>query len=257
MLQLPGYELDHLSVAQFYEKYYKPDPYPVVRTDGKPITSPSVPKNVYTPNWLGKPSDEVLLSEAKLCLTDFGTAFDPLQETRLVSFTHLQNQPPEARFDSTKPLTFSSDIWSLGLMIWEVMGAGPFVSGFLFDQDEVTADLIDALGPLPPEWWEKWDTKTNEFTEEGQPKEGREVWSLEKRFDVTIQEPRIGEGTTQMDSDESRAFIEMIKGMLRFRPGERMTSEQVLRPEWMRKWALPGAEEAWKRKLLGELSLES
>lgn len=252
MLQLPGSELDHLSIAQVYEKYYKPDPYPVVRTDGQPVTSPSVPKNVYTPNWLGKPSDEVILSEAKLSLTDFGTAFDPSQETRLISFTHLQNQPPEARFEPTKPLAFSSDVWSLGLAVWEIMGAGPFMSSFLFDQDEVTADQMDGLGPLPQEWWEKWEARTKDFTEDGRPKGGREVWSFKKRFDMTIQEPRIGEGTAQMDEHEGCAFIEVIKGMLRFRPEERMTSEQVLRSDWMRKWALPAAEEAWGRRLQSE-----
>ncbi|SCN86909.1 related to dis1-suppressing protein kinase dsk1 [Fusarium fujikuroi] len=144
------------------------DPYPVTRIDGQPITSPSVPKNVYTPNWLGKPSDEVLLPEARLLLSDFGTAFNPSQETRLLSYTHLQNRPPEAVLDSTKPLTFSSDIWSLGLMVWECMGSGPFMSGFLFDENEVIADQVDALGSLPHEWWEKWETRTTVFTEEGQ-----------------------------------------------------------------------------------------
>ncbi|KAF4338467.1 kinase domain protein [Fusarium beomiforme] len=77
LFQLPGSELDHLSIEQLYQKYYKSDPYPVVRTDGQPVTSPSVPKNVYTPNWLGKPSGEVPLSKAKLWLADFGTAFHP------------------------------------------------------------------------------------------------------------------------------------------------------------------------------------
>ncbi|KAF5635659.1 kinase domain protein [Fusarium tjaetaba] len=247
LLQLPGSELDHLSIQQVYEKYYEPDPYPVTRTDGQPVTSPSVPKNVYTPNWLGKPSDEVLLPEARLWLADFGTAFNPSQETRLLSYTHLQNRPPEAVFDSTKPLTFSSDIWSLGLMVWECMGSGPFMGGFLFDEDEVIADRVDALGPLPHEWWEKWETRTNVLTEDGQRKGGIETWPLQKRFDLDIQRETKAE---KLDDQESRAFLDMVKGMLRFRPEERMTADQVLRSEWMSKWALPLAEKAWERKLL-------
>ncbi|KAM5511178.1 protein kinase domain protein [Fusarium oxysporum f. sp. phaseoli] len=212
-----------------------------------PVFSPSVPKNVYTPNWLGKPSDEVLLPEAKLWLADFGTAFNPSQETRLLSYTHLQNRPPEAVFDSTKPLTFSSDIWSLGLMVWEGTGSGPFMSGFLFGENEVIADQVDALGPLPHEWWEKWETRTNVSTEGGQPKGGRKVWPLQKRFDLILQR---GKKTAKLDDEESRAFLDMIKGMLRFRPEECMTADQVLRSEWMSKWALPLAEKAWERKLL-------
>ncbi|KAF5612836.1 kinase domain protein [Fusarium subglutinans] len=250
LLQLPGSELDHLSIQQVYEKYYKPDPCPVTRTDGQPVTSPSVPKNVYTPNWLGKPSDEVLLPEAKLWLADFGTAFNPSQETRLMSYTHLQNRPPEAKFDPKKPLTFSSDIWSLGLMVWEVMGDGPFMSGFLFNWDEVTTDQVDALGPLPQEWWEKWEAKSDGFEEDGQPKGQREFWSLERRFKLHFPDPRMEEGSEKMDNDESHAFLDMIKGMLRFRPEERMTTDQVLRSKWMSKRALPLAEKAWGRKLL-------
>ncbi|KAI8408139.1 hypothetical protein FOFC_11073 [Fusarium oxysporum] len=188
-----------------------------------PVFSPSVPKNVYTPNWLGKPSDEVLLPEAKLI------------------------GPPEAVFDSTKPLTFSSDIWSLGLMVWEGTGSGPFMSGFLFGENEVIADQVDALGPLPHEWWEKWETRTNVSTEGGQPKGGRKVWPLQKRFDLILQR---GKKTAKLDDEESRAFLDMIKGMLRFRPEECMTADQVLRSEWMSKWALPLAEKAWERKLL-------
>ncbi|KAF5576745.1 kinase domain-containing protein [Fusarium pseudoanthophilum] len=247
LLQLPGSELDHLSIQQVYEKYYKPDPYSVTRADGQPVTSPSVPENVYTPNWLGKPSDEVLLPEARLWLADFGTAFNPSQETRLLSYTHLQNRPPEAVFDSTKPLTFSSDIWSLGLMVWECMGSGPFMGGFLFDEDEVIADQVDALGPLPHEWWEKWETRTNVLTEDGKRKGGIETWPLQKRFDLDIQRETKAE---KLDDQESRAFLDMVKGMLRFRPEERLTADQVLRSEWMRVWALPVAEEAWERKLL-------
>ncbi|KAG5791194.1 hypothetical protein H9Q69_009742 [Fusarium xylarioides] len=219
----------------------------VTRTDGQPVTSSSVPKNVYTPNWLGKPSDEVLLPEARLWLADFGTAFNPSQETRLLSYTHLQNRPPGAVFDSTKPLSFSSDIWSLGLMVWECMGSGPFMSGFLWDEDEVIADQVDALGPLPHEWWEKWETRTSLFTEDGQRKGGVETWPLQKRFDLTIRREK---KTEKLDVEESRAFLDMIKGMLRFRPEERMTADQVLRSEWMSKWALPLAEKAWERKLL-------
>lgn len=135
-------------------------------------------------------------------------------------------------------------------MVWEVMGDGPFMSSFLFNWDEVIADQVDALGPLPQEWWEKWEAKLNEFEENGQPKGQREYWSLERRFHMNIQDPRMEEGTEQMDNDESHAFLDMIKGMLRFRPEERLTADQVLRSEWMSKWALPLVEKAWERKLL-------
>lgn len=45
--------------------------------------------------------------------------------------------------------------------------------------------------------------------------------------------------------DEREALFEMIKAMLRFRPGERMSAQKVLETEWMRKWAIPSAEKAF------------
>lgn len=67
------------------------------------------------------------------------------------------------------------------------MGSGPFMSGFLWNKDEVTADQIEALEPLPREWWQKWDARNKEFTEDGQLKERKEIKSLERRFDISIQ----------------------------------------------------------------------
>jgi len=39
--------------------------------------------------------------------------------------------------------------------------------------------------------------------------------------------------------EETRAILELMRGMLRFKPEERMTIQEVLRSEWMTKWALP------------------
>jgi hypothetical protein len=54
-----------------------------------------------------------------------------------------------------------------------------------------------------------------------------------------------------MGKEERDALFEMVKGMLVFRPGDRLTASQVLRTDWMRKWAIPEAEKTWGRKLLG------
>lgn len=53
-----------------------------------------------------------------------------------------------------------------------------------------------------------------------------------------------------MDKEERDALVEMVRGMLVFRPGDRLSASQVLRTEWMRKWAIPEAEKTWGQKLL-------
>ena len=173
-------------------------------------------------------------------------AFCPAQESRFESYTPLEIRPPEARFEPTKPPSFASDIWSLGCVIWAIVGQRSFLDSFLFSQDDVTSDQIDALGPLPLAWWEKWETRSKRFNDNGQPKEGRSVWSWEQRFEDGIQEPRREEGMETICEQEKEAFFEMIRWMLAFQPEDRPSIRQVLDMTWMENWAIPECEESWK-----------
>ncbi|KAF6794256.1 protein kinase domain-containing protein [Colletotrichum musicola] len=232
LLQLPS--LDHLSAGQLCQEFNPPEPEPVVRVDGQPL-SPGVPPLVYPPIWLGKPGHEVTLPEAKLVLADFGTAFCPARESRFESYT---------------PLSHASEIWSLGCVIWGMLGVRPFLDSWLFGPDDATADQVDALGPMPGEWWEAWDWRSKQFRENGKPKEGREVWSFEQRFHDAIQEPRRRSGLEAMSDPERDALCEMIRGMLVFRPDGRLSAEEVLRSDWIRTYAIPEAEKTLGRRLL-------
>ncbi|KAL9949388.1 hypothetical protein ACHAQF_005336 [Verticillium nonalfalfae] len=245
LLQLPGEEIDKLTVKELYEKYGDPEAEPVVRADKQPITSLSVPAYVYTPAWFGKYAEEFSLSEAKLMLADFGTAFSPAHETRLQSFTPRKTRPPEPRFDPTTPLSYASDIWSLGCIIWEILGVRPFLDIFLPELDDVMANQIDALGPLPDEWWDAWDGKWKRFIANGQPTEGRQPWTFDQRFEDAIQGPRRRRKGDIMDERESKAFCELIRDILKFRPGERPTAEDILRSQWMTEWAMRDADKTW------------
>ena len=85
LLQLPN--IDHLSTQQLYDEFGSPDLEPVVRADKQPLASSSIPPYVYSPIWLGKPGNEMLLPEVKLFLADFGTAFCASQESVCVLHT--------------------------------------------------------------------------------------------------------------------------------------------------------------------------
>ena len=240
--------IDDLTDQELYERYGLPEPEAVVREDGEPLSSPSVPSNVYACIWMGKPSNELSLDESKLILSDFGTAFSPDEESRFISYTPLEICPPEARFEPAKSLTFPSDIWSLGCMVWAILGVKPLLGSWLFGPDNATAAQVDILGPMPDDWWEKWESpkKTGLFHGNGKPKPGRSVWTLELRFENSIQEPRREMGMEMIGEDERKAIFEMVKGMLKFSPSQRLTAQQVLETEWMRKWAIPEAERSWR-----------
>ena len=68
---------------------------PVVRFDGQELPA-GIPTHGTVPVWLGKPSDEARLPEAKILLIDFGEAFEPSREEKYVSHTPLWIRPPEA-----------------------------------------------------------------------------------------------------------------------------------------------------------------
>jgi serine/threonine-protein kinase SRPK3 len=98
LLQMPSLELDTLSDEKLYEEYGPPEPEPVIRSDGKPLT-PGVPEHAFSPVWMGKKSEEFTIKEVKIALSDFGVAYRPSQETRHESYTPLSMRPPEAYFD--------------------------------------------------------------------------------------------------------------------------------------------------------------
>jgi serine/threonine-protein kinase SRPK3 len=197
---------------------------------------------------MGKPNHEILLRDSKLLLADFGTAFCPDEESRFGSYTPLQIRPPEARFKPTNPLGLASDIWSLGCMIWAVLGVKPFLGSWLFEPDSAVASQIEALGPHPDDWWQSREAKTkaSSFDGNGKPTLGREVWTFEQRFEDGIQQPRREDGMEVIAQDEREAIFEMIKGMLMFSPRDRLSAQQVLEMRWMRQWAIPEAEKSWQ-----------
>ncbi|GJC92837.1 protein kinase domain protein [Colletotrichum higginsianum] len=245
LLQLPS-RLDRLSEEQLYGEFGSPDPEPVRMADGKPL-APGVPSHVFSPVWLGEASEKLSVLEAKVLVADFGVAFCPGQESRFESYTPLEIRPPEARFEPSKPLSFASDIWSLACTIWAILGQRPFLDTFLISQDDATSDQVDALGPLPPEWWEKWGTRSRRFAGNGKPKEGRLAWSWDQRFEDSIQEPRRDEGMETLDERERDALFDMVRWMLAFRPEDRPSARQVLETAWMKNWAIPARDKTWER----------
>jgi serine/threonine-protein kinase SRPK3 len=232
-------EIDQLSDEQLYEKYGPPTTEPVVRFDGQKLP-PGVPTHGTVPVWLGKPSDEVRLPEAKILLIDFGEAFEPAREEKYVSHTPLCTRPPEAHFEPSKPLSFPSDMWSLACAIWSILGQRPLFDPWLVNIDDVTRWQVDAFGILPPEWWLLWEDRGKWFDDNGVPLENREgVFSLEDRLRFSTQEPRQKEGMGLFEQDEEKALLARLRSMLRYEPGDRSTAGEVLGSEWMSKWAMP------------------
>ncbi|KAK2800030.1 hypothetical protein FQN50_008269 [Emmonsiellopsis sp. PD_5] len=233
-----------LSINQLYEKYGKPATMDVRRKDGEPLP-PNIPPKAVLPLSLGKKAQEFTLADVRVLLSDFGEAFAPATDIRpgKASNIPLAFQPPEVRFEPDAPLTFSSDIWSLATAIWEIIGMKAIFSTDWVTEDEMTAQHIDELGPMPLSWWDRWEKRGEFFDENVCPIEGREVWPpLDQAFEDFVQVSRRKRGMGEFGKEETVALLQLMQHMLAYLPEDRPTVEEVLKSEWMVKWVMPDFE---------------
>ncbi|GJP96256.1 kinase-like protein [Aspergillus niger] len=192
-MELPS-NFHTLSVKELYEKYGEPETVLITRCDGKPLP-PNVPAKAVKPLFLGKYAETLTLADVRPLLSDFGEAFPPASEIRLGKDCHTPPafRAPEARFDPQGPLTYSSDVWSLATAIWEIVGMKPIFSTDIMPEDETVAQHMDVLGPMPQEWWQRWEGRSKFFTEDGRPTEAylENRWPpFEESFEIDIQKWR-------------------------------------------------------------------
>ena len=234
-----------MSLEELYKEFGFPELKPVARFDLKPLPE-GVPTYAIPPVWLGEDSNCIPLSDAEILLTDFGLSFQPSTTPRFHRRCYEGTLlPPEAYFLPREPLSFPLDIWALACAIWELIAIRPLFGAFMCDPtaDHMIKQHVNLLGKLPPEWWQRWDARSKFFNEEGvridRIVEDALMGSFEQRFDDNVQEWRRVQGMEEVTEEEKAALIDMLKAMLAFKPGDRMTVKQILEPKSMKEWALP------------------
>ncbi|KAK8046108.1 Srpk [Apiospora saccharicola] len=236
--------LDGVSVEQLYEAYGDPRTKhePIVRVGTKtPPTDPGVPSYLSRSTELAKPSHEFTLGEANLLLTDFGSAFRPSDKPRSKALLDHQHHPPESIFEPQSPLPFAGEIWTLGCVIFELVGhhlrSNP---SWWVPDEEFIAQLVELQGIMPPEWWARWKERSDWFDDADRPlRNPASITSWDRWFEEFVQSPRRENGWGTMGADERKALLGLLKWMLAWKPGDRPDVMQVLEADWMTKWALP------------------
>lgn len=247
LFQLPQ-RIASLTPDQFHQQHNQPEIIPVTRLDGLPLDE-TAPPHAVLPVWLGQPSEDVTPSDAKVLLGDFGESYMPSQEVRRHCNTPIRYRAPEAQFpDGTPPLSFSSDIWSLGCLLWGVVGQNPLFDPWVLSEDEVLNDQTDLLGDIPTEWSMSLRQSHDYGYEETTPKSAirieRAGW--QERWDRCVQQAREESSMEEISEEEKEAFLDMMKKMIVFRPEERTTAREVYESRWMQEWALPELKKARK-----------
>lgn len=241
VLRLP-LDINELSVEALYEKFGEPVRVPVVRADGNQLNS-GVPSDCIKPVWLGKTSDEIILSDAKIMLIDFGESYIPDLRARHESNAPPTHQPPEALWDKETPMSFPSDIWTLACSLWDLVAWFPLFKSYFSEKGNITAEQLAVLGKLPRGWWAKWGRKNEirrrRFDLEGKTTHPEEFPDMETRFEEVAQQARRTRGMEAMEDEEKKAFLAMLRSMLVYLPQGRATAKQVLKSNWMVRWAIP------------------
>ncbi|OJJ78262.1 hypothetical protein ASPBRDRAFT_111894 [Aspergillus brasiliensis CBS 101740] len=230
--------MDSLSPEQFYEKHGRPHHEPIICL-GQQSLPDGVPAHAVVPIWLGKASEDVSLSEAQIVVTDFGESFTPATTARYHSHTPDMLVPPETYFEPKKSLSFPADIWTLACTLWELIGQRPLFEGFNASADWVIKEHVDTLGTLPLPWWQKWESRSKWFNEDGTRHGATSSRSWEQRFNQSVQEPRQEFNMQPMGDAERTAFLTMLRDMLAFVPEKRPAAGLIMEYEWMQQWALP------------------
>lgn len=246
LLCLPN-SIDNLTPDQLYEKYSQPNLEPVQRLDQKPLGN-GVPAHAIMPVWLGEDSEKIRLPEARIMLIDFSESFMPSITKRYYSSTPVPSRPPETYFLPEVPISFPADIWTLACTIFSILGQRPLFDLFFPSEDRVITEHVNILGKLPPDWWNRWQSRDKWFDVHGERKDGQSRGSLENQFEFAVQEPRRDCGIEEVSEEEKIALFAMLKPMIAYNSQERPTAQQILESEWMDKWALPDLRDMQERQ---------
>ena len=221
------------------------------RKDGQPLD----PDNIqYTVSPTPLSSSTRISLKSKFVLTDLGFSR---------AFAECENYPlknvPDFRCPETLigiPATYKADIFSLGLLFWEIVFLRHLIENrYKFPDHEATyskkrmmRDLAQRLGPLPDElrekWvgWEQWvdgegrALDPQEKDEHGMPRdeqeEGEDVWG-EDDFefgDIWWQARR--RKPLDMEDEEMECFVGMLLGMMSWRAEDRPGTGELLKHRW-------------------------
>ncbi|KAM3560733.1 hypothetical protein MY1884_002753 [Beauveria asiatica] len=245
MLRLPP-QIDELSVEQLYQKYGHSETVPVSRVDGGPLP-PSVPSEAVRSINLGKKANEISLDETDLLLIDFGESFAPKLSTRPCEDcrSHLAARPPESHFEPLSPLSFSADIWCLGLAIWNLFAIRPLFAAAFSPPAAIIAQHVDALVPLPSGWWSRWEERRDYFDENGNSIQGEYGGpTLNKAFDDWLHKYRLKFQVGSFSEEEKTAFLQLLRRMLSYDPLQRPTADEVLESGWIANWTMDDFEKS-------------
>ncbi|KAJ3015928.1 hypothetical protein HKX48_004308 [Thoreauomyces humboldtii] len=197
----------------------------IKRRDGKPL-SPDEIQYVVGPSPI---HDHIIFNSGapfRLVLIDLGFSrtFSDCDRP-IVQPSDYRSPEAIAPPSPSRPITYKADIFTLGLVFWQVVTTRLFVatehSRHGKDDDKYLRDLARRIGP-PPDWIcpVPWNSHYQENPDELEPDD---LEYGDMRFAARRDRPQ------DMTDDEVELFVDLTERMLRWEPAERADTNELLR----------------------------
>ena len=224
------------SIEKVYKAFGSPIKQAITRIDGNPLGSEAPPYAV-VPMFLnrGRSLDD------EIAIIDFGVASMAI-ESRENCHTPIPLQAPEALLG--EPTGQAADIWAFACTVFGLFDyhESLFHCSDLDGKDDVLANIVDALGRLPEQWWVKWKWRAKFYEEDGTKKTETftKKYRVVRPLEVRIQEirsspPATAQGAEKLGEEDAIGLEKLLRMCLRYDPKERATAEDVLNMDWIQK----------------------
>ncbi|TVY42395.1 Serine/threonine-protein kinase [Lachnellula occidentalis] len=238
LFRLPGHGFDDLSEHALMTLLGPPRTEPLVPVSGQ-SPAPSGPD--YIVESLNLEHLPARFISTRISIIDFGESYDPRTPPPDLGIT-ASFRPPELLFDNT--IGVGCDLWALACTVFEIRTGCHLFENFMDDDDEVIMQMVPLLGKLPEPWWGSWKERGRWFADDEcgtawvDPKTGRPYIltdTLEELLAAPMgKDPKVA--VFAVRGEENKSLGNLLRGLLRYEPGNRMSVGAVLEHAWFRDW---------------------
>ncbi|KAG9234996.1 kinase-like domain-containing protein [Amylocarpus encephaloides] len=170
----------------------------------------------------------------QVSIIDFGESNEMHSPPKDLEIT-ASFRSPELLFDNT--IGVGCDLWALACTIYEVRARSPLFENFMDEDDEVIMQMVPLLGKLPEPWWGSWKARVNPDT--GKPY--MLISTLEELLSGSSSSGDDPEGKKNeaggfvVQIEESKVVGNLLRGILKYDPKERLSVEAVLEHSWFKR----------------------
>lgn len=238
------------TIEEIYKSYDRPTKIPLHLYQAATLERPPIPDNappyIVSGLYLAGGFDNIELSDAEVVISDFSESWRPSKETEHKLTTWPPSRAPESLFGEALNLAMdrSSDMWSLGCLIYRLFGVGAILGSVHYDPKVNFSRTVGMLGKPPQQWRDLseekdgFDHNVGDITHN--ESNGNEIIdeskaSVRRRVMVWLKEDR---GSDVVD-DELEDLVALLESIFHWLPDDRATASDMLSSTWMSKWGLP------------------